>query len=80
MHVVVNIVLFYATCMYTVVDTMHSVCMFKRTNSMGTQKINMHGDTININRTNPMRAIYRGTICGDTTHVQRTNPMPECCM
>ena len=45
-HVVVNIVLFFATCMYTVVGTRCTVYASTKDQSNGTQRINIQGQNV----------------------------------
>ena len=62
----VNIVLFFATCMYTVVDTMYGVCKHKGPIQWDTED-QYAGE----------KCTYKGHIVwayGDTMHVQKNNP------
>ena len=53
-HVVVNIVLFFATCMYTVVWGYDVQCMQAQRTIQWTQRIDIYRDKIYIQRTNRM--------------------------
>ena len=63
----VNVVLFFATCMYTVVDTMYSVCKHKGPIQWDTE-----------NQYTGTKFTYKGPTVwgyGDTVHVQKNNPV-----
>ena len=87
-HVVVNIVLFFATCMYTVVDMMYSVCKHKGPIQWDTE--DQYKETKCMYRkglivwayADTMHACTKEQSYRDTRYlcVQRTNPMGiGCC-
>ena len=72
-HVVVNLVLFFATCMYTVVWGYDVQCMQAQRTIQWTQESIYTGT----------KCTYKGPIVwayGDTMHVQKNNPMRYLCV